>query len=69
LTEIKFGVPFEERLPLGGRHVLGKGQRLARAARAVLGKYRLETAQEEQHKGMPVARKQNATKHAKKGPS
>ena len=34
-----------------------------------LGKYGLETAQEEQHKGMPVVRKQNATKHAKKGPS
>jgi hypothetical protein len=56
--------------------VTGKGKRLARAAKAVLGKYRLETAQEEtvcsasaqrrlsipprtqeeQHKGMPVAR-------------
>ena len=33
----------------------GKGQRLARADRAVLGKYRQETAQEEQHKGVPDA--------------
>jgi hypothetical protein len=36
--------------------VTGKGQRPARAAKAVLGKYRLETAQEEQHKGMSVVR-------------
>jgi hypothetical protein len=39
-----------------GKTVIGKGQRLAGADRAVLGKYRLETAQEEQHKGMSVAR-------------
>ena len=32
-----------------------KGQ-FARAANGVLGKYRLETAQEEQHKGMSVVR-------------
>jgi hypothetical protein len=30
--------------------------RFARVARAVLGKYRLETTQEEQHKGMSVVR-------------
>jgi hypothetical protein len=36
--------------------VTGKGKGLARAARAVLGKYGLETAQEEQHKGISVVR-------------
>jgi hypothetical protein len=36
--------------------VTGKGQRLARADKAVLGKYRPETSQEEQHKGMSVVR-------------
>ena len=36
-----------------------KGQRPARAAKAVLGKYRLETAQEEQHKAGKTVTEKN----------
>ena len=41
--------------------MIGKEQRLAGAAKAVLGEYRLGTAHEEQHKGMSVVRSDQPT--------